>query len=191
MRGVAYAVAALVGLVFGAADQFLGSRSALGAWAVAVSQVSAPWLLLSFFAGTTQERARRAMRLGLVIVVPALVGYFAMTCSPMESLPLNQFSSCFSTVVSVPYNPLWIAGGVLFGPVFGWLGWRWHVERSWTSAAIVAATLCLEPLARLLVAPWMLGRAPVVWWTEIALGLLAAAAFAGRIATSRRARAAR
>ncbi|MEA2461267.1 MAG: hypothetical protein QOH90_1444, partial [Actinomycetota bacterium] len=108
---MAYLVAVVMGFVFGAADQYLGSRSALlGAWTATASQVSAPWLLLSFAAGMTQIRARRATALGLAIVVPALIGYFSMTCSPMESIPAIEFKSCFTNVVSVPYNPLWILG---------------------------------------------------------------------------------
>jgi hypothetical protein len=183
---MAYFIAVVVGFAFGAADQFLGARSAfVGVWAVTVSQVSAPWLLLSFAAGMTQERARRAMALGLVIVVPALVGYFAMTCSPMESIPLRQFSSCFVTVTGAPYNPLWILGGVLFGPLFGFLGQRWRVQRSAISAAVVAGTLCFEPLARFAFSPWMLSSTPVVWWTEVAIGALLAVSFVFAIANSR------
>jgi hypothetical protein len=186
---VAYLVSLVAGLAFGAADQYLGSRSALGAWAATVSMVSAPWLLLSFVAGLTQERGRRAMALGLAVVVPALVGYFAMTCSPMENVPLGRFSTCFLTIARTSYNPLWIAGGMLFGPLYGLLGQRWHVDRSWKSAALVAGTLCLEPLARLVVAPWMLSPAPAVWWSEVAVGGFLAVSFAYAIATSRRARA--
>jgi hypothetical protein len=66
---VAYFVAAAVGLAFGAADQYLGSRSALGPWAWTVSGMSAPWLVLPFVVGMTQERGRRAMALGLVVTL--------------------------------------------------------------------------------------------------------------------------
>src|SRR5262249_58567658 len=48
---MAYVLAALAGLAFGAADQYLGSFSALGGWTAAVSGLSAPWLLLPFVAG--------------------------------------------------------------------------------------------------------------------------------------------
>jgi hypothetical protein len=66
---MAYFVVVIAGLAFGMADQYLGSRSALGAWAATASVVSAPWLLLAFIAGMTQERARRAMTLGFVVTV--------------------------------------------------------------------------------------------------------------------------
>ena len=92
---MAYLVAVIVGLAFGAADQYLGSMSWLGPWASTAAQMSAPWLILPFVVGITQQRARRAAALGLVVTVSALLGYFAMTYSPMEIHPwtLSRFSS--------------------------------------------------------------------------------------------------
>jgi hypothetical protein len=185
---MSYVLAVAVGFLFGAADQYLGSRSALGPWTATVSQVSAPWLLLSFAAGMTQLLARRAMGLGLAIVLPALVGYFAMTCSPMESIPAVEFRSCFTNVVTVPYNPVWILGGVLFGPLFGLLGQRWRVNRWWLSAAAVTFTLLIEPLARRVATPWMVTTTPMVWWTEVAIGAVLAVLFINSISTARRTR---
>jgi hypothetical protein len=51
-----------------------------------VSGLSAPWLLLPFLVGWTQERARRAAVAGLVVTLAALAGYFAMTLSPIEGV---------------------------------------------------------------------------------------------------------
>src|SRR4029079_18430481 len=92
--GVAYVIAIVAGFVFGAADQCLGSLKAgavLGTWTWTVSGMSAPWLILPFVAGMTQERRRRAMTLGLVVTMAALAGYFAMSNSPMEGAPLDRF----------------------------------------------------------------------------------------------------
>ena len=73
---VAYLVAVVLGLAFGAADQQLGTLTAeLGPWTSTAAQVSAPWLILPFLFGTTQERAQRAAVLGLVVTGSALVGY--------------------------------------------------------------------------------------------------------------------
>src|SRR5437899_12390930 len=86
---VAFLLTAVIGLLFGAGDQYLGSlRSmvALGPWTVSVSQMSALWLLLPFAFGCTQDRPRRAMVVGLLVTVSALVGYFAMTRSPLEGV---------------------------------------------------------------------------------------------------------
>jgi hypothetical protein len=70
---VGYLIAVIVGLGFGAGDQYLGTIR-FDPWAWTVSGMSAPWLLLPFVVGMTQGRARRAMALGLVATVAALVG---------------------------------------------------------------------------------------------------------------------
>ncbi|HET7481555.1 MAG TPA: DUF6518 family protein [Actinomycetota bacterium] len=179
-----YVVTALGGLAFGMADQYLGSRSALGAWAAVASLVSAPWVLLGFVAGTTQDEHRRALLMGLLVTLAALVGYFVMTCSPIENVPLPRFGSCFVTIARTGQNPLWIAGGALFGPVYAFLGHLWRTRRSWIGAAAVVGALCLEPLARSVATPWMLSSAPEIWWIEIALGLTLAAFFVRRAVAS-------
>jgi hypothetical protein len=64
---VTFALATVAGLAFGAGVQYLGTLavgSALGTWTWTVSGMSAPWLVLPFVAGLTQERGRRAMGLG-------------------------------------------------------------------------------------------------------------------------------
>jgi hypothetical protein len=177
---MAFLVAAILGLGFGAADQFLGSRSiTLGPWAATAAQVSAPWLVLPFLAGMTQVRARRAAILGLLVSVSALLGYFAMTYSPIEIHPwtLHRFTTGMVAITTRGwYNPVYILGGVVTGPLFGLLGQRWRVRRWWVSAAFVAGAICLEPLAR-----WGAGElmppAPV-WVVEVALGAVVATLFA-------------
>ncbi len=174
---MAYVIAIMVGIVFGAGDQYLGTLAAgsvLGTWSWTVSGMSAPWLILPFVAGMSQDRPRRAMRLGLVITLSALAGYFAMTYSPMESIPLRDFpSGVFHMVTSMP-NPLWIVAGIISGPLFGWLGHRWRVARSWVAATLITVALCFEPLARL--ARGTLPD-PAVWAVEIAIGLAVGLAF--------------
>lgn len=181
---MAYFLTVIGGLAFGAADQYLGSRSSAGPWTVAVSQMSALWLLLGFVAGMTQDRARRAMVLGLIVTLPALLGYFVMTCSPVENVPLQRFSMCLHNVAFTGYNPLWIAGGIIFGPLFGLLGHRWRVARSWVAAVVVTATLCLEPLAQSLMGQPV--HAPLVGKAEVLIGVVAAIYFAISVASFRR-----
>jgi hypothetical protein len=170
-----YVVVVVVGLVFGAADQYLGSRVTLGLWTSTVSAMSAPWVVVPFLVGWTQERARRAMALGLIVTAAALVGYFAMTYSPMEGVPTDRFFRGMAAVMTSGYNPLYIVGGLVTGPLYGWLGQRWRVDRSWTSAMLVAGALCLEPLARWMVG--MLSPPALVWTTEVTIGAIVAACF--------------
>lgn len=187
---MAYLVAVVLGLAFGAADQQLGTLTAeLGPWTSTAAQMSAPWLILPFLVGRTQQRPRRAALLGLVVTASALVGYFAMTYSPAEIHPwsFDRFTSGFVAVTTSGYNPMYIIGGLVTGPLFGLLGQGWRVRRSWVSAAIVVGALCLEPLAR-----WASGHlmAPTVVWTvEVASGIVVAALFAHPLVRLRRARA--
>jgi hypothetical protein len=172
-------LAVLVGLAFGAADQQLGSISGLGQWTSTVAQISAPWLLLAFVVGMTQSSSRRAMVLGLAVTLAALLGYFAMTYGPLEIHPWS-FGRFADGMVAITtrgwYNPMYILGGLVTGPLFGLLGQRWRVRRSWLSAAIVAGVFCLEPLAR-----WTAGHLmppAAVWTAEVASGAVIAALFA-------------
>jgi hypothetical protein len=185
---MAFLLAAILGLAFGAADQYLGSMLWLGSWAPTAAQVSAPWFILPFVAGMTQERPHRAMALGLVVTAAALLGYFAMTYSPMEIHPwtLHRFTTGMVAVTTRGwYNPVYIVSGVFTGPLFGLLGQRWRVRRSWISAALVVGALCLEPLARLSVGQLM--PPTPVWTVEVVSGTVVAALFAYALISWRRA----
>ena len=84
------------------------------------------------------------------------------------------------------YNPMYILGGLVTGPLFGLLGQRWRVRRWWVSAALVAGVLCLEPVAR-----WATGQLwppTPVWTAEVASGIIVAALFAYALSVWRRAR---
>jgi Family of unknown function (DUF6518) len=174
------ALALAVSAVFGAADQYLGSFSA-HPWAADVSLLSAPWLVLAFAAGWTQTEPGRAALAGLACTFAALVGYGVMTLSPIEQARL--------TVVGVEglvrSESRVIVGGLVTGPVFGWLGQRWRVGRRWPGAALVAAAVCLEPVARALAGGQYAIRFRDVWLAEVAVGL----AMLAYVAWARRARA--
>jgi len=166
-------VAVVFGFVFGAADQYLGSRVVLGPWAATVSTVSAPWLVLPFAFGCSQVRPRRAMLLGLVVTMAALAGYFTLMWSPLEGVSPGQFLSEWPTLIRSQWAN--ILGGLVTGPLFGLLGHRWRTGRSWVSAALVAGALCLEPFAR-----WVVGRLyppAFVWQIEVATGAVLALFF--------------
>jgi hypothetical protein len=185
---MAYLVAVILGLAFGAGDQYLGTLLWIGPWTATAAQVSAPWLILPFVAGLTQERSRRAAVLGLTVTVSALFGYFAMSYSPMEVHPwsLERFTRGMVAVTTTGYNPAYILVGLVTGPLFGLLGQRWRVRRSWVSAALVVGALCLEPAAR-----WASGHllppAPV-WTVEVVSGAVVGVVFAVSMANRRRAR---
>jgi len=166
---MAFVVIVIGGLVFGAGDQYLGSltaATAIGWWTISVSLLSAPWLILPFLVGSTQRQSRRAAAAGLVVTLSALAGYFAMTLSPMEGVhfSLMELRALLGT------NQLNEIGGLVSGPLFGWLGYRWHARRSWLAAVLVTGALCLEPLAVTVVGR-NVGRSGIVWAFEIVVGL--------------------
>jgi hypothetical protein len=173
--------------IFGAADQYLGSLPGSHRWAgqmpwmTDVSLLSAPWVLLPFLAGASQREPRRAALLGFACTLAALAGYALMTLSPVEHAELTARS--FAGFVRSSDRV--IVGGLVTGPLFGWLGYRWHARRAWLGALLVAAAFCLEPLARVSAAQEI--RVRTVWMLEVAVGL----AFAAYVAlATRRTRAA-
>ena len=170
-------VALLLSAAFGAVDQYLGSLPGAHLWAAQVpwvtevSLLSAPWLLLPFLAGATQREPKRAALLGVACTMSALAGYVLMTLSPVENAEL--------TVTSVEgyirSSDRVIVGGLVTGPLFGWLGYRWRAEGAWLGALLVAAAFCLEPLARTAAGHGQEIRFTTVWAAEVAIGLALAA----------------
>jgi hypothetical protein len=167
LTAVVAAMTLLLALLFGAVDQYLGSlvTHGWGEWTVAISQMSATWLVLPFFAGMTQRTSRRGCWLGLTATYVGLLGYFLMTLSPVECVSLARVD-LFAFVHS---QTDLLVGGLVTGPVFGYLGTRWRTARIWWSPMILAICACLEPVARIAVDRLIAGT--WVWVTEVAAGL--------------------
>jgi hypothetical protein len=180
-------IALTAAFAFGAADQYLPVAipvsSHLGAhvFAVEVSQMSAPWLLVPFLAGAWQEGQRRAALVGLAASWLAVLAYVLMIVSPMEGAHLTPRTFAFS----LASQWLWFAGGLVTGPLYGWLGHRWRARRLPAAALLAALPILLEPAARWLASrvglsgtgwlffPWPLpGSGVAAELTELAVGLL-------------------
>ncbi len=130
--------------------------------------LSAPWLVLPFLAGATQRPPRRAALLGFACTYLALAAYGLMTLSPIENAHLT-FATLRGFVVSEREV---LVGGIVTGPVFGWLGQQWRTRRALLGALATAAALCLEPLARRVTVNPI--RFRDVWLAEVAAGLVLA-----------------
>jgi hypothetical protein len=169
---VGIAIALVLSAVFGAFDQYLGSGHVAGiTWATDVSLLSAPWILLAFVAGATPRDPKRAALLGLACTYTALLGYGVMTLSPAEGAHITV-----ATVRGFVYSERAVfIGGLVTGPLFGWVGQQWRSGKMLTGALLVAAALCLEPLARRLSIDPI--RYAGVTVAEVAAGLLLASAF--------------
>lgn len=159
---------AVAGLGFGALDQYLGSvwgLTTLGPWAASLSGMSAPWLALPFAFGATARSPQRAALIGALATASALLGYFAMTLSPFEGVDAGHVD-LVSFAASQRVN---LAGGMITGPLFGVMGFRWRRRRARVALLGVAAAFCLEPLARSAVG--RLDDETAVWLAEAALGV--------------------
>jgi ABC-type transport system involved in multi-copper enzyme maturation permease subunit len=168
----------LTAAVFGAGDQYLGSFS-MHPWMADVSLLSAPWLVLAFLAGCTQREPKRAALLGFGCTFAALIGYGAMTLSPVENAHMNLPSIAAFLVSEAPVFVM----GLVTGPLFGWFGQRWHMHRAWLGAAVTAAAFCLEPFARMLTGDSI--RSSRVLVAEVAVGIAIASYIAVQRLTSR------
>jgi hypothetical protein len=92
-----------------------------------------------------------------------------MTLSPVENANL----SVQSALAFAESERRVVVGGLVVGPLFGWLGQRWRARRAWVGALATAAALCLEPLARIPVG--QVPRFRSVWLAEVAVGVALAA----------------
>jgi len=159
---------------FGAADQYLGTMSSSPV--AEVSSMSAPWLLVPFLAGAWQPGQRRAALVGLAATWLAVLGYVVMIVSPMEGTHLGlrpaALAGHHSTwiqlsphvfLTSLASQGLWFAGGLVTGPIYGWLGYRWRARQSLTAGLLAALPVLLEPAAR-----WLASRFGQAYVTTLA-----------------------
>jgi hypothetical protein len=174
-RVVAFVLAAMAGLLFGAGDQYLGSLTSLGTWTADVSLMSAPWLVLPFLAGSTEAAPRRAAALGLTASCAGLVGYFVMIMGPTEGGHLAFGSAEIGGLLSS--NALNIAGAMTTGPLYGWLGHSWRRRRFVLSAVFLSGALLFEPVVAHLLGRAAAGEPVFVPLGEAAAGALAAGYF--------------
>jgi hypothetical protein len=167
MRCKATAVAGLISAtVFGAIDQYLGAQ--YSPFLIEVSGLSAPWLLVPFLAGTSQLAARPAALLGLATTWLAVAAYSLMNVSPMEGVHLTLTAYLGSLARQWP----WLAGALITGPLYGWLGHRFRARRSWTVGLLAALPVLLEPVGRWLTTHLGLDRL-ARWefsWPPVGLG---------------------
>lgn len=199
--GARVVVALTAAFAFGVIDQYLqvaipeSTHAGAHQFVVQLSNgMSALWLLVPFLAGAWQASQRRAALVGLAATWLSVLAYVLMIVSPMEGVHLTPRAFA----VSMASQWLWFAGGLLTGPLYGWLGYRWRARRSPAAALLVALPVPLEPGARWLAAGLGLGTLPGIpfQWpvdgggvtaevTELAVGLLFTCAAIGVMARNR------
>lgn len=111
---------------------------------------------------------KRAVLLGFVCTIAALVGYWTMTLSPIEGAVVTVRGVRGLLAGQTTYA----LGALLTGPLFGWLGYRRRTRRDRMSVLVAALVVCCEPLAHAAVGTTV--SLDGVWAAEVGVGVLMA-----------------
>ncbi len=109
-----------------------------------IGNLSAPWLLLPFFAGAAVHRREpAAAAAGLAATVTALVTFNVTNAFVLDLGPHSLATDLRLTLGATGY---WIPRGLISGPVFGALGGFWRRRRYPVLGVAVILLLDAEPL---------------------------------------------
>lgn len=146
----------------------------------AVGNVSAPWVLLPFFAGAFAGRrsVARAAAVGCAVSLAALAGFYVANAFVLDLGPHPWLHDLRLAVLG---GKIYFEFGAVSGPVFGALGGWWQRRRSALVGVLAAALLLFEPLVWLAYAQAHHTPAsslayfgnPVVWVFEVVVGVAA------------------
>jgi hypothetical protein len=171
----------LAAAVFGAAMSVLKGNSA--GIRDDIGNLSAPWLLLPFFAGAAMQRDEVAgAAAGLAATASALVAFYVANAFVLDLGPHSLLSDLRLTVGATGY---WLPRGLVSGPLFGALGGLWRRRGYPAVGVVVLLLLDAEPLFWAGadraggVASFAFQPALAVSIAEAAAGLVAAACLAG------------
>jgi hypothetical protein len=109
-----------------------------------IGNLSAPWLLLPFFAGAVMDRRPlAAAAAGLAATVTALVAFYVANAFVLDLGPQSLVNELRLTVGATGY---WLPRGLISGPVFGALGGVWRRRGYPTLGVGMILLLDAEPL---------------------------------------------
>jgi hypothetical protein len=110
----------------------------------ALGNLSAPWLLLAFAAGSTARRVGAGAAAGLVATTAALVAFYVANALVVD---LGHHGLAADLRLELAGNRYYLAAGLLSGPVFGAVG-VWMRRTGSLRLSIIAGSLMLcEPVA--------------------------------------------
>jgi hypothetical protein len=164
----------LAALLFGVAVAVLkggstGIRDSLG-------NVSAPWLLLPYFAGRATRGWLKGSLLGLAACLTSLAGFYIAEAFILD---LGGHPVLTNLALTLGAGRSYFIAGIVVGPLFGAIGGAAGRYRGLITATVVGLTLVGEPLA---VFAWLAGQHidaadtgfvvqyPALWIGEIVLG---------------------
>jgi hypothetical protein len=171
-RGVAITRFVLGAIAFGVVvavvkGQDSGVRDALG-------NLSAPWVLVPFLAGSRFRIVWRGAAVGVAVTLAAFLGFYVAEAAILDLGPHPWYVDLKLTVGWNVYESWGIVSGLLYGA----LGALWSSRRSVIAAAAVGVAFVAEPLIVLLL--WRAGvwgggglllHYPWMWSAEVLVGL--------------------
>ena len=107
-----------------------------------LGNLSAPWVLIAWVAGTRTDRIWRGALLGLAATLVALVGFYVVS-GIVEEMGNDVVSSSLRWISA---NRVYFEAGIVSGPVFGAFGAWWARRRSPSALVVVGLLLLGEPL---------------------------------------------
>lgn len=144
------AIVLLTAFVFGVVAAWAkgpGAVSAVSEVRNSFGNLSTPWLLVAFIAGSGFSRLRTAALAGLLATTAALVGFYLLS-SIVQDLGGHGFFADLRLELSA--NRGYLEGGLITGPLFGALGSWWRRTRTLPASILAGVLLMAEPLALLL-----------------------------------------
>jgi Family of unknown function (DUF6518) len=133
---------------FGAVAALLKGQSGDGRAIVSqvrseLGNLSAPWVLIAWVAGTRSRRIPVAAALGLLATIVALAGFYVVS-GLVE--PMDRGSAVADVAAWMSANRVYFEAGVFSGPLFGALGGWWARRRSPSAFVVVGLLLLGEPV---------------------------------------------
>ncbi len=113
----------------------------------AIANLSTPWLLVGFVAGTGFSRLRTGALAGLVATMVALTGFYLVKALVHG----NDLGFVGDLRFELSANRGYLQGGIVTGLAFGVLGAWWQKRRTWRASVLAGALLMAEPLVLVLI----------------------------------------
>jgi Family of unknown function (DUF6518) len=138
------AIVLLTALVFGIVAAWAkepGAVSAVSEVRNFFGNLSTPWLLVAFVAGSGFSRLRTAALAGLLATTVALVGFYLLS-SIVQDLGGHGFVADLRLELFA--NRGYIEGGLFTGPLFGALGSWWRRTRTQPASIFAGAVYAAE-----------------------------------------------
>jgi hypothetical protein len=149
--------------------QDVGIRDALG-------NLSAPWIVIPFLAGTRCTSVWRAALVGVATTLASLIGFYVAEAAVLDLGPHPWYVDLQLTAGSVNIYEKW---GFFSGAVYGALGYLWASRRWAAAAAAVGLAFICEPAIVLLLARAEIWGSGLLldyrwlWVSEVLIGLAA------------------